>query len=162
MFAQFHASSSGIVLNNNNFTLIVIILYPSSAYTITIVHNIFVTESFKPQLFFTHNVSSHNTAWILSESQLLALSCLLYRKVISLMMALEEECLCLHEISINVNKLLAVLLLPVYLYIHFLYWCCCLIFINSLIMYTSPLSFVFFWSFLLIKILLFLINFNCC
>ena len=35
------------------------------------------------------------------------------------MNALEGECLFFREISINVNKLLAVLLLPVYLFIRF-------------------------------------------
>ena len=62
---------------------------------------------------FTRNVSSHKTHWILSESPLLALSCLLYRVVSSLMNTLEGEYLCLREIPINVNKLLAVLLLHV-------------------------------------------------
>ena len=43
--------------------------------------------------------------------------------VSSLMNALEGECLCLREISINVNKLLAVLLLRVYLFICFFTYC---------------------------------------
>ena len=50
---------------------------------------------------------------------LLVLSCLLYCTVWSLMYALEEEYLCLREIFINVN-MLAMLLLPVYLFIGFL------------------------------------------
>ena len=48
------------------------------------------------------------------------LSCLLYRRARSLLNTLEAECFCLHEISINVNKLLAVLLLLLYVYICFL------------------------------------------
>ena len=51
------------------------------------------------------------------------LCCLLYCSLSSLMNTLEGECLCLHEISVNVNKLLAVLLLSVYfLSPFFLYW----------------------------------------
>ena len=68
-------------------------------------------------ILFTHNVSSHKTDWILSELPLLALSYILYHIVRSLMNAFEGECLnvlCLTEISINVNKLLAVLLFPIY------------------------------------------------
>ena len=55
-------------------------------------------------ILFTRNVSSHKTDWIFSELPLLALSCLLYRRVNNLMNALEGECLCLCLISINVNK----------------------------------------------------------
>ena len=62
-------------------------------------------------ILFTCNGSSHNTDWILSESPLLALYCLLYRIKAS---EQSNECLCLCEIFINLNKLLAVLLLPVY------------------------------------------------
>ena len=39
--------------------------------------------------------------------------------VSSVISALDGECLCISEISINVNKLLAVLLFPVYLIICF-------------------------------------------
>ena len=70
-------------------------------------------------ILFTRNVFSHKTDWILSESPLIALSCLLYRSESSLMNALEGECFCLREIPINVPKLLAVLLLPVYLFVRF-------------------------------------------
>ena len=69
-----------------------------------------------------HNYSLHtqrvftqdwlNSFWI----PLSALSCLLYRRVSCLINALEGECLCLLEISINVNKSLAELLLRVYLF----------------------------------------------
>ena len=68
-------------------------------------------------------------------------------------------CLWLYDISINVNKLLAVLLLPVYLFIRFLYTvlCCCLftslspVFKLMLLLYfcllvdhvNKPISFVF-------------------
>ena len=60
-------------------------------------------------ILFTRNVSSDKTDWILYELPMLALSCLLYRMVSSLMNALEGECLCLCEISINVNKLFIVI-----------------------------------------------------
>ena len=111
-------------------------------------------QSFKGNtiILFTRNVSSHKTDWILSELPLFALSCLLYRRVYSLMNAPEGGCLCLREISVNVNELftffLAVLWLPVYLFIRFfilhccccpftslslfLYWCCWYIFVSSL------------------------------
>ena len=39
--------------------------------------------------------------------------------VSGLVNVLVEECLCLREISVKVNKLLGVLLLPVYLFIRF-------------------------------------------
>ena len=57
---------------------------------------------------------SHKTEWIFSETPLLALSWLFYDMVSSLINTLRGECLCLREIYINVNKLLAVLLLLVY------------------------------------------------
>ena len=72
-------------------------------------------------ILFIRNVSSDKTEWILTELPLLTLLCFLYRMVSSLMNALVGECLCLKEISINANKLLAVFLLPVYLFIRFLY-----------------------------------------
>ena len=68
------------------------------------------------------------------------------------MNALEEECLCLCDILINVNKLLAVLLLSVYLFIYFFYaaLCCCL--------FTS--SFPFFILMLLLYFCLFIDHVN--
>ena len=60
-------------------------------------------------ILFKRNVSSHKLDWIVFELSLLALSCLLYRRVSSLMNALEGECLCLGEISIHVNKLFMVI-----------------------------------------------------
>ena len=62
----------------------------------------------------------HKTNRILTKSPLPTLSCLLYRRVCSLMNALEEECFCLREITINVHKLLAVLLLYVFVYFFIL------------------------------------------
>ena len=90
-------------------------------------------------ILFTCNVSLHNTDWILSESPLLALSYLLYRMLSSLVNTLDGECLALREISINVNNLLAVLLLPVNLFICFftpmllLYFCQVVDHVNKLI-----------------------------
>ena len=70
-------------------------------------------------------MSLHKTDRILSELPLPALPCLLYRMVSSLMNAFEGEYLCLCEISLNVNKFIAVLLLAVlfirYLFFFFLY-----------------------------------------
>ena len=44
---------------------------------------------------------------------------------------------------VNVNKLLAVLLLPVYFLIPFLYWCCCSIFCLFVGHINNPIIFVF-------------------
>ena len=78
-------------------------------------------------ILFTRNVSSHKTDWILSESPLPTLSCLLYRMTSNLVDALEREYLCLRKISIKVNN--TVLWLPVYLFMcFFLNWCCCSLF----------------------------------
>ena len=84
-------------------------------------------------ILFIPNGSSHKTDEILSELPLLTLSCLLYRMVSSIINALEREYLCLLEICINVNKFLAVLLLAVYLYIHFFLSCTLLSFVYSFI-----------------------------
>ena len=71
-------------------------------------------------ILLLRNLSLHKTDRILTKSSLPTLNCLLYRRVRSLMKGLEEECFCLREISGNVNKLLAVLLL--YVFICFLYY----------------------------------------
>ena len=62
-------------------------------------------------------MSLNKTDRILTESSLRTLSCFLCRKMRSLMNALEAECFCLREISINVNKFLVVLLF--YIFISF-------------------------------------------
>ena len=85
-------------------------------------------------LLFLHFFCAHNkncsldlnnkdlrTTIILCTLPLLLLSYLLHCMISSLMYVLEGECLCLHEISKNVNKLPAVLLLPVYLFIRLLF-----------------------------------------
>ena len=54
-------------------------------------------------------MSSYKIDWILFELPLLALSCLLYNMV-SNTMNTQGECICLRKVSINVNKLPAVLL----------------------------------------------------
>ena len=107
-------------------------------------------------------MSSHKIDWILIELPWFALSCLLYRMVSSLLNALEAECFCLCEISIIVNKLLAVLLLPVlfiryflyctflspvyFLILLFLYWCCCCLF-TSLSPFFILKLLLYFWLF---------------
>ena len=72
-------------------------------------------------ILFKQNVSSHKTDLILSDLLLPAMSCLLCRLVSSLMNVLEGECLLLCEVSVIVNKSLAVLLLPVLFTRYFLY-----------------------------------------
>ena len=76
----------------------------------------------------------------------------------SQMNALEVEWLCLHEISINVSKLLAVLLLPVYLFISFFilhFVIACLLF--NLLFYTDVVvaCLLFYPLFMLMLLLLF-------
>ena len=84
-------------------------------FTLLRVHNINSSTDFYNRdlqttiILFTRNVSSHKIDWILSESPLLALSCLLYRMVSRLVNALGGEYLCLRKISINVNKLFIVI-----------------------------------------------------
>ena len=124
---------------------IVIILYTTFAYNSNCSESDLYNRDLRTTIIlFTRNVFSHKAAWILSEMPLLALSCLLYSMVSSLMSELDGECLLIREIFIFVNKSLAVLLLPVlfiryFLYSAFLlpvyflitlfllfYWCCCL------------------------------------
>ena len=90
-----------------------------------------------------HNYSLHTQRvwnWLNSFATLLLALSVLYRRLGSLMTALEIQCLCLLEMFINVNKLLAGLLLPVYLFICFFYtaFCCCFLkpfFIMFLLLY---------------------------
>ena len=97
-------------------------------------------------ILFTRIVSSHKTDWILPESPCFALSCLLYRMVSSLMNTLEGECFCHREISINVNKLLVVLLSLV-LFIRYFFYCSLLlpvyILISFFILKLLPLIYFF-------------------
>ena len=111
------------------FVLIVIILYTSSVYVMTIVQLILITEIFKPQLFASQAMYLHTR---LTEFLLIPLNDLSYlehRRLSSVMNVLGGECLCLREISININKLftlvLAELLLSVYLFIFFVLLHCC-------------------------------------
>ena len=139
-------------LNNNN--LLQLLLF----FTLFRVHNnncsidLYNRDLQTTILLFTRNVSSHKSDCIFSELSSPALSCLIY--------ALEGKCLCLREISINVNKLFTLLLFAYFVYVcpcnvvvacllvyflfytallllpssFFLYWCCCYIFVYSLIM----------------------------
>ena len=71
-------------------------------------------------------MSLHKVDRILTESQLPILFCLLEARLRSLMNVLEGECFCLCEISINVDKLLAVLFLYVFIHyfiLHFVVGC---------------------------------------
>ena len=117
-------SFKSILYYSHNSTTICLNCY--SSFTLFRVHNnncsidLFSRDLQTIIILFTCNVSSHKTDWILSELPLPAMSYLLYCRVGSLMNALEGICLCLREISINVNKLLAMLLLLVYLIIRFI------------------------------------------
>ena len=149
MFIQFRVPPLTIWRIQQQFTLIVAILYTASAYT----NNNCPIDLYNKDLqttiiLFTCNMSSHRTDWILSELPLLAMSCLVYCLVSRLMNAFKGECLCLCETPININKLFIVilvcclhcpwsvvvvrllvyplflhctLLLPVYFFISFLY-----------------------------------------
>ena len=70
-------------------------------------------------MFSSHSTLLHTRLIEFFCISLSSLSCLLYCRLNSLMDTLGGECLCLSEISINVNKLLAVLLSPLYLFIGF-------------------------------------------
>ena len=120
LFTQFRVPPFTIRLKQQQFTLIVIILYTSFAYNNNFSIHLYNRDLQTLIILFTCNMSSHKTDWILSELPLFALlSCLLYGMVSSLMNAFEREYLCLFDISVNVNQLLALLLLPVYLFIRF-------------------------------------------
>ena len=101
-----------ICLKQHQFALIVLFFILLSRAT-TIVQWIFITEIFKPQLFSSYAMCLYIglTEFFRNHRYLV---CLLYGTVRSLMNALAVECLCLHEISIHVNKLLVVLLLFLY------------------------------------------------
>ena len=94
-------------------------------------------------ILFTLNVSSYKTNWILSDLPLLAPSCLLYLRVSSLMNALEEECLCLHQISINVNKLFIIICVFGYVILAKLLWHVHFLFYLSIIISISVKIFHF-------------------
>ena len=106
MFTQFRVQPFTTWLKQQQFVPIVLLLLHSPTYTILIVRII----------LFTRNLSSHKTDWIRCELPLPVLSCLLYCRVSSLMNSLEEECVCLREISTNVNKLFTLLLLVYFVY----------------------------------------------
>ena len=124
LFAQFRVSSFTIVIILSHLFCI-----RNSNYSID-------------QRSSNHNYS-HHTQRVFTPDWLNYLRTPLPALFCSLMNALEREYLCFREISINVNTLLAVLLLPVYVFIRFfillfdvtclllypliyLYWCCCI------------------------------------
>ena len=94
--------------------------------------------------------SSNKPDWILSEFPLLALSCLLYRRVSSLM-----NTLFVREISININKLFIVIFVlcldyPCSVIVAcllvcplFLYWCCCCLFISLSLLVLMLLLYIY-------------------
>ena len=88
---------------------------------------VFITEICKPQLFSLHAPCLHTR---LTEFFLNPVACSVLPfiwQLSSLMNTLKGEYPCLRKISINVSKSLAVLLLPVYLFIRFFdtaLYCC--------------------------------------
>ena len=120
MFAQFHVPPLAIWLIQQQFALIVILLLHSLHINNCSIE-LYNSDLQTTIILFTRNVSSHKTDWILDELQLLALFCLLYCRVSSLINALEEECLCLREISINVNKMFIVIFVFILLFVPFFY-----------------------------------------
>ena len=105
-------------------------LLQSSAYTITIVQQIFITQIFKPQLCSSHTTYLHTklTEFFLNYRCLFCFA--VYHKVSNLMNALEGECVCLREISINVKKLFTLLL-----FMQFVYVCSCRVVVAYLLVY---------------------------
>ena len=98
--------------------------------------------SFHMQRVFTQDWM--NSFWIL----LPVLFCLLYCRVNSVLNALEGECMCFCEISINVNKLFTVIfvfclhcpcdgVVACLLVYSFLDWCCCCLFTSLSLFYTD-------------------------
>ena len=73
--------------------------------------------------------------------------CLLYRMISSLMNAHERGCFCLHEISIKVNKLLALLLLHVFIRFFILHFVVGCLLVNSLLFF-QPLLLLYFCLFI--------------
>ena len=143
LFAQFRVPSLTIWLKQQHFLLIVIIVYTFFAYPIAINQYIFITGIFKPQLFSSHTMCLYTrlTEFFLNPRWLL--SCILYGMVNSLINAF--ECLWFRETSIYVNKLLAVLLLPVYMFnrffvLHFVVVC---LLLNTLFWYLCCCYFLF-------------------
>ena len=87
-----------------------LLLFTLLSRTITIVQYIFITESFKPQLFSSHKKCLH----IKLIEYFLNCHCLFF-------IAFYIAYLCLREISINLDKLLEVLLSPVYIFHSFFF-----------------------------------------
>ena len=151
MFVQLRVPSFMIRFKQQQFALIVVILYTSFAYTITIVQSIFIRKIFKPQLFSSHAMGLHTRLTEFFLNLLLALSCLLYNRLKQ-----SHECSCkgMSLPSRNLYKckqvtcsvvvvcllvyplfLYCIVMLPIYFLIPlFLSWCCCYTCVYSLIM----------------------------
>ena len=127
--ATFHGLTQTIAICFNCY-------YPLHFFCIhnTIVQKMLITEIFKPQLFSSHVTCLHTRLIDSFPIILPAMFCLLYCRLNSLQNALEEEYLCLPEISINVNSFTACCCcLFTWLSPVSLYWCCCYIFVHSLL-----------------------------
>ena len=119
-------------------TLICFNWYPS--FTLFRVHNnncsldLYYEDLQTTIIFFTHNVSSHKTEWILSEPPLPALPCRFISQTKQ-----SNECtwsrMSLPLRNIYKCKQVACSVVVACLLINpFLYWCCCFLFVYSLIM----------------------------
>ena len=80
--------------------------------------------------FLLNCLSLHKSDRILTKLPKATLSRFLYRRVSSLMNALEGEYFCIRDISLNVNKLLVVLFL--YAFIRFILYCTLLLIVYDL------------------------------
>ena len=135
MFTQFRVLPLTIWLEQQQFTLIDIILYTSFAYTITIVQKIFITEIFKPQLFSSHamRLRTRLTEFFLNCRCLLCLAFYIEDKQ-------PDECI-LRRMSLPSPNFLkckqvacSVVVACLLLYL-FLNWCYCYIFVYSFILF---------------------------
>ena len=124
MFAQFRVPPFTIWIKQQQFVLVVSFLSLSSAYSITNFQPIFNTKIFKPPLFCSHAICLHTSL------TKFFLSCTFYRRISSVMNAVDGQWLYFREFSINVNKLFTVLLL-----VYFAYVCPCTIVIACLLLY---------------------------
>ena len=149
LFEQFRVSPFTILIKQQQFAIIVIILY-----TFLRIHNKNYSIDLYNRDLQTQLCSSHATCLhtrlneFFLNCQATALSYFLYCRINSLMNALERECLSFREISINVNNLFPLLLFEYILYIcpcsvvdaclsaFFTLLCCCCMFTSlSLFLY---------------------------
>ena len=145
LFTQFRVPPLTIWLKQQQFASIAIIFYTSFACNINCSIDLYNKDLQTTIILFTCNVSAHKTGWIISELPLLALSCLLYRMVNSLMNGLEGECNSLREISLNVSKSFAVLFC-LFCILAIFYTALCYCSFTALFFYTDAIILFIRWS----------------